>query len=261
MVAIADIPFVRPLAEWIWAADKSDDVSPEICLSLVPFISGGCISQLITKALGVAIILGSCLNKTPIMINIMNSQSASGLSRESLYGEALVYSNGAVYGLLEGHPFTAYGENGALLVQNIIIILMAWQFTANVSLQEKFLAGVAAVIYFFFVFVVLPDDFRYMLMASIWPVLLLSRGSQIVQTYQQKSTGNLSIVTTGLNLCGSLARIGTTMKETGDTTVLFSFIISLSLNFVMFCQYWMYLKNTQKLAAEQKKEKKTRKED
>lgn len=71
---IQDIPLVLPLAEWIWGGDKSDDVSAEICLSQLPFFNSGCFSQLLTKALGTAIILGSCLNKTPIMMNMMNNK-------------------------------------------------------------------------------------------------------------------------------------------------------------------------------------------
>ena len=262
MVAWADIPFVLPLAEWIWGADKSADVTPEICLSQIPLISIGCLTQLITKGLGVAIIFGSCLNKTPIMINILNSQSASGISRNSLYGEALVYANGAVYGFLEGHPFTAYGENGALLLQNVIIILMAWQFaTTKVTVQEKITVTVAAILYLFVTLTLLPEEYRYLLMAMIWPVLLYARGSQVLETFRSKHTGNLSIVTTGLNLGGGLARIATTMKETGDQTVLAGFILSVALNFIMFCQYWLYLKNTLKVAKELQVEKTSKKKD
>ena len=107
MVVLADIPFVVPLAEWIWGADTSQDVSPEISLSQIPFISTGCFSTLVAKALGMAIIFGSCLNKAPIVINMMKSQSAVGISRTSLYGEALVYANCVLYGILSGYPFTA----------------------------------------------------------------------------------------------------------------------------------------------------------
>jgi mannose-P-dolichol utilization defect protein 1 len=261
MVALADIPFVMPLSEWVWGAINDDDVSPEICLSQVPLISMGCFSQLFTKALGIAIILGSCLNKIPIMLNITNSQSAAGISRGSLYGEVVVYANAAVYGFLEGHPFTAYGENGALLLQNVLIILMAWQFsTTKVTFQEQILVAVASVLYFILTLVILPENSRYLLQASIWPVLLYARGSQVVDTFRLKHTGNLSIVTTGLNLGGGLARIGTTLKETGDLTVLAGFVLSVGLNFIMFCQYWIYLKNTLKVSKELQ-EKKLKKKD
>lgn len=263
MVALEDIPLVVPLADWVWAAVQEDDVSPEICLSQVPLISMGCFSQLFTKALGIAIILGSCLNKIPIMLNIMNSQSAAGISRGSLYGEVVVYANAAVYGFLEGHPFTAYGENGALLMQNVVIILMAWQFstgTTKVTFQEQIMVAVASVLYFILTLVILPDNSRYLLQLSIWPVLLYARGSQVLGTFQLKHTGNLSILTTGLNLGGGIARIGTTLKETGDLTVLAGFVLSVGLNFIMFCQYWLYLENTTKVSKELQEEKSKKKD-
>uniref|UniRef100_A0A7R9WVS7 Solute carrier family 66 member 3 n=1 Tax=Craspedostauros australis TaxID=1486917 RepID=A0A7R9WVS7_9STRA len=249
MVELEAIPMVMPLAQWIWGADPTEEVNPKVCLSTIPFLAAGCFSQLIAKALGVAIILGSCLNKTPIMINVLNSKSAAGLSRNSLYGEVIVYANGAFYGFLEGHPFTAYGENGALLLQNIAIISLAWHFS-KVGLQEQILSVVTFAIYSFITLFVMPDEYRSVLITSMWPVLLYARGSQILETFRDKQTGNLSIVTTGLNLVGSLVRIATTLQETGDFTVMMSFVLSLALNFIMFVQYWMYLENTQKIAAE-----------
>lgn len=102
MVELTDIPFVQPLAEWIWGEEDAP-----LCLSEVPFLSGPCFSQLVAKAFGVVIIVASMLNKIPIMRNMINSQSAAGISLNSLYGESLVYANCALYGLLLGHPFTA----------------------------------------------------------------------------------------------------------------------------------------------------------
>jgi hypothetical protein len=251
MVALKDLPFVVPIANWVWGGEDA-----EICLDLVPFIGMECFSQLITKALGVAIILGSCLNKTPIMRNILNAQSAAGISRSSLYGEALVYANSAIYGLLESHPLTAYGENGALLCQNIILILLTWRFsTQRVSSMEKTSVVAAAVAYLFVTTSLLPESERYLLPASVGPILLYARGTQVVETFNVKHTGNLSIVTTAMNLGGGLARIGTTLKETGDKTVLAVFMLSVGLNFIMFIQYWLYRANTMKLAQETKQKK------
>lgn len=254
MVALIDIPFVLPLAEWIWGADASSDVSPEICLSQVPLISVSCFSQLFTKALGVAIILGSCLNKVPIMINMMKSQSAAGISRSSLYGEAVVYANGAMYGFLEGHPFTAYGENASLLIQNIVLIAMTWSFLSKTSspvrVQEQILLVLLFLAYFVSVLNFLSDDYRYLLMSTTWPVMLYARGSQVAETFSVKHTGNLSIVTTTMNLVGSLIRILTTLKETGDMVVLSGYLLSGSLSFIMFVQYWLYWGRTTEIAKE-----------
>jgi mannose-P-dolichol utilization defect protein 1 len=259
MVAVIDIPLVLPLAIWIWGVAKSDDVTPDICVEQIPFISSGCFSQLLTKALGVAIILGSCLNKIPIMLNMMKAQSAAGISRNSLYGEALVYTNCALYGFLSGHPFTAYGENSSLLVQNVVLVVLSWKFsTSIISSQEKGTAIVGFATFVFGILNFLPESQRYLLMSSTWPVMLYARGSQVLETYQVKHTGNLSIATTSLNLVGALIRVATTFKETGDMVVISGYILSLSLSFAMFVQYWTYLENTLKIAkkTEESKEKK-----
>lgn len=105
---LASIPLILPIAKWIWeATDNPEEVSPEICLSAVPFLSSGCFSALLAKALGVAIILGSCVNKVPLIVNMQKSKSADGISRNSLYGEALVYGSCCLYGLLHKYPFSS----------------------------------------------------------------------------------------------------------------------------------------------------------
>jgi hypothetical protein len=71
---LEDIPLVMPLAQWVWGEAKADGVSAKSCLRQFPFLHTGCFSQLLTKALGTAIILGSCLNKTPIMMNMTTNK-------------------------------------------------------------------------------------------------------------------------------------------------------------------------------------------
>eukprot|EP00539_Tryblionella_compressa_P005252 CAMPEP_0178755054 /NCGR_PEP_ID=MMETSP0744-20121128/12502_1 /TAXON_ID=913974 /ORGANISM="Nitzschia punctata, Strain CCMP561" /LENGTH=268 /DNA_ID=CAMNT_0020409035 /DNA_START=406 /DNA_END=1212 /DNA_ORIENTATION=+ len=267
MVKLTDIPFVLPLAEWIWGtgtASNDDEVYAEKCLGQIPFISVPCLTQLITKALGVAIILGSMLNKVPIMINMVKSQSAAGISRNSLYGEAIVYANGAMYGFLLGHPFTAYGENASLLMQNVVLVALSWNFLSKTSSpvggQEKMLAIFGLLLYFVLVLNYLPDDYRYLLMSTTWPVMLYARGSQVWETFKVKTTGNLSIVTTSMNLVGAFIRILTTLKETGDLVVLAGYLLSGALSFIMFVQYWYYLVSTPKVDKEAEASKKKKKE-
>jgi hypothetical protein len=88
MVTMKDLPFVSLIAEWVWGGGskvaENVSISPDICLSQLPFLQLECFKQLVTKCLGVAIIAGSMLNKLPIMVNMWSSQSASGISRNSL---------------------------------------------------------------------------------------------------------------------------------------------------------------------------------
>ena len=144
-----------------------------------------------------------------------------------------------------------------LLIQNVILVLMAWQFSSTrVQPQEKLLVLLGFGLYVVGVLNFLPEDMRYLLMSSTWPVMLYARGSQVLATFQVKHTGQLSIVTTAMNLVGSLFRIGTTLKETGDMVVLSGYLLSGGLSFLMFVQYFLYLSNTKKEMEKSQEKKK-----
>jgi hypothetical protein len=116
---ISHLPLVVPLARWLWSADSEDDatsstaVSPEYCLSLVDslalvdFSSSSCLALAVSKGLSVGILVGACFNKAPTVMNMMQAQSAEGISRLSLYAECLFYANGTIYSLQQQHPLTA----------------------------------------------------------------------------------------------------------------------------------------------------------
>jgi len=97
-------------------------------------------------------------------------------------------------------------------------------------------------------------------MGSTWPVMLYARGSQVLQTFAVGHTGNLSIITISMTLSGSMIRIATTLKETGDMVVIAGYLLSGSLSLIMFGQYWLYLSKTTEIlkkaddAASKKKE-------
>jgi mannose-P-dolichol utilization defect protein 1 len=241
MIDFANLPLAMPLAVLFWGGS---DVSPEACLADLPFLGGACLSQLLAKALGLAIILGSCINKVPLVRNMKNSKSAAGISRNSLYGEALVYGCGVYYGLLQNYPVSSYGENISLLVQTFVLIVMTWNLSLTpVKLQEKTLVVATFLAFSVISLTVLPQDQWYFLQTATWPVMIFSRGSQLLQTYQTKDTGNLSIITTSMNLVGALIRVGTTLQETGDGVILAGYGLSFLLNFGMFVQYFLYLNN------------------
>jgi mannose-P-dolichol utilization defect 1 len=271
MKFLLEIPLVVSLAEWVWncsAEDATsnkgdhDDVSSEICLSSFPLMTAGCWRQLSVKGVGVAIILAACLNKAPVIRNIVQSKSISGLSAGSVYGETLMYANSAYYSLLSGFPFTAYGENAVLLIQSVAIVMMLWQYAdVPVSFKQRTVAATMGACYTVGCLVILPKQYCYLLMTSIVPILLFSRGSQIVETFRCQHTGAQSILTTTMNLVGGLIRILTTIQEVGwDMAVLRTFFLSFLLNVIMFLQYFYYRANTDKFLANVKVQSQTKKE-
>lgn len=232
------------VAELIWGQDEN--ATEEICVEDFPFMTTACWSTLTAKCLGLLIIAGAFLNKAPIIVNLMDTESVAGLSRGSAYADVLVYANGFAYGFLEGHPVTAYGENAALVLQSFVILLLIWKFTPVISLQEKCLVVVVAFLYVTGVSWYLPPWHHSLLIASQWPIMVYARGSQLYATYQVKHTGAQSIITTSMNLTGSLIRILTTLKEVGwDWPVLTGFGIGVLLNALSLIQFRVYWDNTQ----------------
>jgi mannose-P-dolichol utilization defect protein 1 len=243
MSLLLKAPGIMALAAWVWGNDP-DVTSPEHCLASLPWMPEACWSRLLVKALGLLIILGSFLNKLPIILNIWRSRSTAGLSRASVYGEIAIYLTGALYGALEGYPISAYGENVALTVQSVVIMLLIYAYTV-VSMGEQIAAAAVAAAYGAAVVALLPPSHYPLLMAAVWPVQVFSRGSQIVQTFRLKHTGTQSAVTNGMNLAGSCIRIGTTIGEVGwDWAVLMGYALSVALNGTQLMQYVVYRENT-----------------
>ncbi|GKY92357.1 hypothetical protein MPSEU_000206600 [Mayamaea pseudoterrestris] len=259
MEEITKPSWTAAVAEWIWGSSDHENTgtsSADFCAKSFPIMNGACWTQLVSKLLGVVIILGSCLNQIPVMMNLYKSKSASGLSKTFLYGDILIKVNAAAYGYLTNMPMTAYGENIALSIQSVGVLLLAWHFS-NVTVDEKVTALVGATTYFVLVTKLLPDNYRYILLASIWPIMVYSRGAQILETQKVKHTGAQSIITTGSNLLGSLARIGTTIVEVGfDIPMLTGLLLSAGLNTLATIQYFAYKKNTDKLYSSSMQEKK-----
>jgi mannose-P-dolichol utilization defect 1 len=269
-MVIIENAVVQAIAGWIWGSQASDlsnsnppvDSLPQLCLSSLIFMPQICWSMLVTKLIGVAIILASCLNKAPVIANIQNSKSAAGISRASTYGEILVFANASAYGILEHHPATAYGENIALLAQNIIVVILLWRYAepnTKPSVVEQGLVLVITILYGVAVVTLLSPSQHYLLQTSILPVLLYARGSQIYATALVQHTGAQSIVTTILNLAGGIVRVLTTIQEVGyDLNILTGYGLSIILNLIIFIQFPLYSANTSKFRAtlqEQNKKK------
>lgn len=238
---------INKIASLIWEGDPSPEVSPEICLGSILDLtlpSTSCLSRLLAKLVGLAILAGACLNKAPIIFNIFKSKSAAGFSTKSCYSELLVYCNAALYGLLRGNPFTAYGETLIVAAQVFLVCTLVWKYQ-GVSMKEIGIVSIIFSLYFFAVANLLPSDYYSLILNGNLPILVYSRGLLILDNYKLKHTGNQSLVTHIMNLGGSLVRVLTTLKEIGlDWAMLSGYIISISLNSMLFVQTIIYMKNT-----------------
>ena len=252
-------PLITSLANWAWATDPNPEVTPTTCLDSLPIISKSCLTRLLTKGIGVGIILASCINKAPVIRNIIKSKSVVGLSIASMYGEVIMYSNAAIYNILRGNPFTAYGETFSVLMQQMIVVSLVWIYSIpQMRKKDIILAVMGYCVYLFGVLQILPTYTQYIPILMIYnPVVLVcTRGAQIRVNYNNKQTGAQSVATTAMNLMGSLVRIATTIKEVGwDFHILRAYSVSVTLNLILFTQILMYRSNTEKFLKSLKEKK------
>mmetsp|Transcript_2946 Transcript_2946/g.3085 ORF Transcript_2946/g.3085 Transcript_2946/m.3085 type:complete len:236 (+) Transcript_2946:104-811(+) len=202
-----------------------------------------CIAFFISKALGALILVGSVLLKVPQIINIYGTRDVEGLNPMSFYTEVPLVITNVVYNYLQGNPFSSYGENVFILVQNLILVFMLWIYMKK-DVKPSALQMVGVLAFFGLVTVgslQLPPSLWSLLPLSNLPLLLISRIPQIIQNFRQKSTGQLAGITTFLTFAGSLARMFTTIQEIGwDFSLLIGFFLGFATSGILLLQIIMY---------------------
>ncbi|CAM9323455.1 unnamed protein product, partial [Hapterophycus canaliculatus] len=87
-----------------------------------------CQKALVAKLLGYLLILGSLTVKAPQISKIIAAKSVDGLAPSSIYSDLVIYIVNAVYHIVSGSPFSAYGEIMTILVQNVVIVVLLWWY-------------------------------------------------------------------------------------------------------------------------------------
>jgi mannose-P-dolichol utilization defect protein 1 len=155
--------------------------------------------------------------------------------------ETLSYAITLTYSVKNDFPFSTYGENLFLTIQDVLITLLIIAFSPssfnkprNLALALIATAGTTYVLHS------LPLSALAAVQASTLPLSLFSKLPQIVQNAQAESTGQLSAVAVLAQILGCIARLFTTATEVNDTLVLSGFALALALNLVLGSQMWMY---------------------
>jgi len=178
---------------------------------------------------------------------VVNGRSARGLSLPAYILETLSYAITLAYSFRHQFPFSTYGENLFLTLQNIFITLLIIVYTpsraltgkSNNNYQSLFftclitLAGAVALYS-------IPTDVLSLLQMTTLPLSLFSKIPQIRQNSRSQSTGQLSAFAVISQIVGCLARLFTTATEVGDSLVSAGFALALVLNIILGAQLWMY---------------------
>ena len=91
-----------------------------------------------------------------------------------------------------------------------------------------------------FLFLLCPPNLLSVLQAFSIPISLLSKFPQIAELYKNKKCGHLSSTVVFAQLAGTLARVFTTITETGDWLLGIGFGLASILNTVIAIQYVYY---------------------
>lgn len=175
----------------------------------------------------------------------MKARSARGLSFASYVLETLAYAITLAYSYRNEFPFSTYGENLFLTVQNALITVLIAYYPVSTLRRAQVNTGPAAatllaILAGSYGLTHIPTQTLSLLQVATLPLSVFSKLPQIMQNYRSKSTGQLSAFAVGSQIAGCLARLFTTATEVGDSLLFLGFALALVLNCVLGTQMWMY---------------------
>ncbi|XP_030635863.1 mannose-P-dolichol utilization defect 1b [Chanos chanos] len=204
------------------------------------FLHVECLKIVLSKGLGIGIILGSVMVKLPQIIKLMGAKSAEGLSFNSVLLELFAITGTMAYSIANNFPFSSWGEALFLMFQTVTIGFLIQHYNGNTIKGLAFL-----VVYFCLMSVLIspltPLSVVTTMQASNMPAIIFGRLIQAGTNYRNGHTGQLSAISVFLLFAGSLARIFTTVQETGDSLMALTYIISSCCNGLIASQvlyYW-----------------------
>ncbi|KAI0315832.1 hypothetical protein OF83DRAFT_1173468 [Amylostereum chailletii] len=207
-----------------------------------------CIHHSASKVLGIGIVVGGSIMKIPQLFTILRNHSTRGLSLPSFALETLAYAITTTYSWRNQFPFSTYGENLFLSIQNVLITLLilayaapaAPRLTAEPNHTPRVLAGVATTLATGFALAAAPSPILSLLQIATLPLSVFSKLPQIVQNQRARSTGQLSTFAVLSQVLGCAVRLFTTAAEVSDVVVAAGFALALALNLVVAAQMWAF---------------------
>ncbi|PWN92232.1 hypothetical protein FA10DRAFT_259461 [Acaromyces ingoldii] len=234
--------------------------------------TSACLRLFLSKGLGLGIILFGSILKLPQIVKIVRASSGRGISLAMYSLEVVAYTISLAYAYRRRLPFSTYGENASLTVQNMAITLLLLYYAPapnhlvrflplGPSVQHRIrlrfsaaataddarrldvaLAGTLMVLCSFILFhpTLLAMPLLSLLQATTIPVSLLSKVPQMQTLHASRDPGQLSSIVVFAQLAGTLARVYTTRTETDDALLLWGFGLASIFNAVIAAQYIYY---------------------
>ncbi|XP_012064579.1 PREDICTED: mannose-P-dolichol utilization defect 1 protein homolog [Atta cephalotes] len=219
------------------------------------FFHVGCFKTTLSKILGLGIIGGSFLVKVPQIVKILKNKSGEGINILSVLLDLFAITAMSSYSFCSRFPFSAWGDGVFLGLQTLIIAILVMHYNGDTAKAIAFLSAYIAVISTANSGLT-PINVLWACQAMNIPIVLISKFMQAYTNYSNGSTGQLSAVTCLLLFFGSLARIFTSIQETGDTTMILMYVCSTLANAVIVTQLFYYW-NIERVKSKEKIKKKS----
>ena len=203
------------------------------------FLSATCFKTTLSKCLGVVLIMGAVLVKVPQILKIIKGKSGAGISMSSVSLDLTAMTIFMSYSFVKGFPFTAWGDTFFLVIQTVTVGILVLFYESSTSNAISYLIGFS-ISAFVLMSGITPIGVLWTLQGFNIPIVLMGKLTQAYTNYKNGTTGQLSAVTLIMLFGGSLARIFTSIQETGDFMMVLTYIVSCSANFVLVLQLWHY---------------------
>ncbi|XP_075999573.1 mannose-P-dolichol utilization defect 1b [Genypterus blacodes] len=246
--------FMYPLKGFLLSYIMSESCYDEFFLNF-NFLHVPCLKAVLSKVLGIGIILGSVLVKLPQILKVMKAHSAEGLSFNSVLLELLAISGTMAYSVANNFPFSAWGEALFLMLQTLTIGLLIQHYGGRTGRGVLFVF-VYSVLMTVLLSPLTPPSVVVAMQAFNMPAVVISRLIQAATNFSNGHTGQLSAISVFLLFAGSLARIFTSLQETGDSLMALTYVTSSSCNGIIALQLLYYWNSSPQLKEEKKKKKK-----
>ncbi|KAI8802609.1 monosaccharide-P-dolichol utilization protein [Cladochytrium replicatum] len=220
-------------------------------LASLDFQETACVKLAASKGLGLGLVAGGLFLKVPQIINIVAANSGDGISLTAYFMETVSYMVSVAFDVREGNPFSTFGENVFITFQNVLIISLIFGFGGQIPHVFTSIIG------FGILAAILSAVPANILLILRWSTLFVGLGSkipQIYESYKAQSTGQLSGLTSALQLAGSTARIFTSLQEVKQPVILIGYIVGTVLNAAVMYQVAVY-GGPKRVVSEKEKEK------
>lgn len=214
-----------------------------------------CLKHALSKGIGYGIVAAATLVKVPQVLKILSAKSGVGISLFGVTLELLAITFNAAYSFRKGYPFSAWGEIPFLLVETAMCLLLVLWFEKQYSGVMISFFAIMGVIYVLCSSIT-PTHILWSLQACNLPLAVTGKMIQGYKNWSAGHTGQMSAVTVWCLFLGCVARVFTSIQETGDQLVIVTFAVAALANSILVAQVHYYWNATEKFLKKQKTLKK-----